>query len=47
MGSKFIAKIFGHENDITKEAALKKCSDHLGGTWDEISVDDFTISVIQ
>ena len=41
------ASIFNHGNDITPEAALKLCSDHMKGEWERISVDDFELSVIR
>ena len=43
----FRTTIFDHANDITKEAALKICSDHLEGEWKKIGTDDLDLSVVQ
>ena len=43
----FISKIFSHGNDISKEAALAICYDHLGGDWDGLDVEDFDLRVVQ
>lgn len=39
--------LFNHENDITKEDALKLCRDHMSGQWEKIGTDDLDLSVIQ
>lgn len=42
-----LSQIFKHENDISKADALKICSDHLKGSWAQITEDDLNMTIIQ
>ena len=44
--SEYIQKMFKHENDLSKEQALKLCSNHIRGLWKTCSVDDLDLSII-
>lgn len=43
----FMADIYDHANAIREEEALKLCADHLKDEWDKISIDDFSMTVVQ
>jgi len=42
-----VKSLYLHGDDITKEKALEYCSSFLGGSWSTLTVDNFSIQVLQ
>ena len=42
----YIQNMFKHENDLSKDQALKLCSNHIGGLWKTRNIDDLDLSII-
>ena len=46
-GTKSLAEMFNHAGDLSKAEAIKILSDHLAGSWDNLTEDDLDMSILQ